>query len=68
MDPQFKPVLLEGQLYTAIVIDFMEVFVELVIFEQRPEVISSNSSENIWGAADIDRGRASAKAGCGERD
>lgn len=44
----------------------MEVFVELVTFEKKPEVIGSVSSENIWGNSILE-GRASAKAGC-ERD
>ena len=45
----------------------MEVFVEPVTFEQRSEVTGSVSSENTWGNSILDRGRASAKAGC-ERD
>lgn len=40
----------------------MEVFVELVIFEQRPEVISSVSSENIWGGSILDRGKSQCKS------
>ena len=52
-----------GSTIIAIVIgDFMEVFVELVIFEQRPEVISSVSSENIWGDSILDRGKSQCKS------